>query len=123
METIAKKKKKRLIRFFTICRVRVSVRHIGKIGPLGFVVLVSMCLVRGTADKTRLQKAHTMETEHSSYSLSEMSLLLAYLLPTDLSERLIFRTENRTHGNDKWYMYINSMVHNFLPTAFVRRAF
>ena len=74
--------KKKADPIFTICRVRVSVLQFGKLGSLGFVVLVSMCLVRSTADKSRLQKAHIMETEHSSYSLSEMFLFLAYLLPT-----------------------------------------
>ena len=94
--TIAKKKKKKKKKtdpIFTICRVRVSVRQIGKIGPLGFVVLVSMCLVRSTADKSRLQKAHTIEIEHSGYSLSEMFLLLAYLLPT-----AFVRTVNFPYG-------------------------
>ena len=106
-ETIAKKKKKKKKKkktnpIFTVCRVRLSVRQIGK-KSLGFVVFVTMCLVRSTADKSRLQKAHTMETEHRSYSLSEMFLLLAYLLPT-----AVVRTENWTHGNDKavfpWYI-------------------
>ena len=98
METIAKKKKKKKKKkktdpIFTICRVRVSVRQIGKIGPLGFDILVSICLVRSTADKSRLHKAHTMETKHSSYSLSEMFLLLAYLLPT-----AFVRTVNFPYG-------------------------